>query len=75
MSRNTDRKGSTTDGTVIRRDERTNINFRADIRKFTESEREAIKAARKVTGVDRPTFYHDSIVSYAESVIRGTSNG
>lgn len=75
MSRNTDKKGSMTDGTVIRKDGGTNINFRADIRKFTESERETIKAARKATGVDRPTFYHDSIVSYAESVIRGTSNG
>lgn len=44
------------------------INFRADIKKFTQPERENIKAARKTVGLDRPTFYHDAVVDYATRI-------
>ena len=50
------------------------INFRADIKKFTQPERENIKAARKILGTDRPTFYHDAVVNYANE-INGEKNG
>lgn len=39
--------------------------FRGDIKVFTQEEKEAIKRARKITGTDRPTFYHDAVVDYA----------
>ena len=74
MSKNTDKRKTITDG-ITTRQNKTNINFRADIRKFTEAEREAIKTARKVTGTDRPTFYHDGIVAYAKKINKEISNG
>lgn len=44
------------------------------IRPFSESEKETIKAARKKSGSDRPTFYHDAVVNYANK-INGEENG
>lgn len=38
------------------------------IKPFTESEKESIKSARKKTGYDRPTFYHDAVVDYAARI-------
>lgn len=75
MNKNTDKKKTIANGIATQNKNNDNINFRADIRKFTDTERETIKAARKVTGVDRPTFYHDGIVSYAESILKEKTNG
>ena len=41
---------------------------------FSTSEKEDIKAARKKVGVDRPMFYHDAVVAYANK-INGETNG
>jgi len=41
---------------------------------FSTSEMEDIKAARKKVGVDRPMFYHDAVVAYANK-INGETNG
>lgn len=38
---------------------------------FSEPEKESIKSARKKAGVDRPLFYHDAIVEYAERINGG----
>lgn len=38
------------------------------IKPFTESEKETIKTARRKTGYDRPTFYHDAVVDYAARI-------
>lgn len=38
------------------------------IKPFTESEKETIKTARRKTGYDRPTFYHDAVVDYATRI-------
>ena len=74
MNRNTDKRKTITDRNTTCPKKESNINFRADIRKFTEIERETIKAARKVTGTDRPTFYHDGIVAYAERIVKENNN-
>ena len=38
------------------------------IKPLTKEERESIKAARKKSGMDRPTFYHDAVVDYAARI-------
>lgn len=38
------------------------------VKPFSESEKESIKAARKRSGFDRPSFYHDAVVEYANRV-------
>ena len=38
------------------------------IKPLTKEERESIKAARKKSGMDRPTFYHDAVVDYATRI-------
>lgn len=40
-------------------------------RPFTEKEKEAIKTARQEKGMDRPTFYHDAVVDYANRINGG----
>ena len=35
---------------------------------FTEAEKETVKAARKKAGIDRPVFYHDAIIEYANRI-------
>ena len=49
--------------------------FRGDIKIFSHEEKEAIKKARKITGTDRPTFYHDAVVDYANRTNAGENNG
>lgn len=39
------------------------------IRQISSAERSLILAARKITGKDLPTFYHDAIVEKANSII------
>ena len=41
---------------------------------FSNSEKETVKAARKKAGIDRPVFYHDAIIEYANK-INGETNG
>ena len=41
---------------------------------FSKAEKENIKAARKKVGIDRPMFYHDAVVAYANK-INGETNG
>jgi len=38
------------------------------VKPFSESEKESLKAARKKAGIDRPLFYHDAIIEYANKV-------
>ena len=40
-------------------------------RPFSEKEKEAIKMARQEKGADRPTFYHDAVVDYANRINNG----
>ncbi len=40
-------------------------------RPFSEKEKEAIKIARQEKGADRPTFYHDAVVDYANRINNG----
>ena len=40
-------------------------------RPFSEKEKEAIKIARQEKGMDRPTFYHDAVVDYANRINNG----
>ena len=35
---------------------------------FSEKEKETVKSARKKAGIDRPVFYHDAIVEYANRI-------
>lgn len=35
---------------------------------FTEKEKETIKLARQKSGIDRPTFYHNAVISYAATI-------
>ena len=39
------------------------------IRQISSAERSLILAARKITGKDLPTFYHDAIVEKAHSIL------
>ena len=41
---------------------------------FTESEKETIKTARKTAGIDRPVFYHDAVVEYANRINKENAN-
>ena len=40
------------------------------IKPFSEAEKETIKTARRKSGFDRPTFYHDAVVDYATRINR-----
>lgn len=40
---------------------------------FSETQKASIKEARKKAGIDRPVFYHDAIVEYANK-INGENN-
>ena len=37
-------------------------------RPFSNSEKEDIRAARQKSGLDRPTFYHDAVVDFANRI-------
>ena len=41
------------------------------IKPLTKEEKEMIKDARKITGKDRPTFYHDAIIEHANKISNG----
>ncbi len=41
------------------------------IKPLTKEEREEVKAARKKKGMDRPTFYHDAVVDFANRINNG----
>ena len=43
------------------------------IKPLSPDEREAVKKARKKEGKDRPSFYHDAVVEYANR-INGDNN-
>ena len=42
---------------------------------FTDEERASVKKARKKKGIDRPVFYHDAVVAYADKINKEISNG
>ena len=40
-------------------------------RPFDDKEKEVIKTARQKSGMDRPTFYHDAVVDFANRINNG----
>ena len=40
-------------------------------RPFSKKEKDSIKIARQEKGADRPTFYHDAVVDYANRINNG----